>query len=111
MVQRKRMSLLDDLEMQRCTTNRMLTKFLLILCIVLILYITFNIINRAKERREVDLLVSEIQNEIFIKQCNLNKMYCCSYKDSVACDKWVENNCLESDGALEINCSNIQINN
>ena len=41
---------------------------LLILCIVLILYITFNIINRAKERREVDLLVSEIQNEIFIKQ-------------------------------------------
>lgn len=105
MPQRKRMSLVDDLEMQRCTSNKVLTNFLLILCIGLILYITFNIVSRARERRQVNQLVSEIQTEIFIKQCNLNKMYCCNYRDKSACDKWAENNCIESDGSLEINCS------
>lgn len=105
MPHRKRMSLVDDLELQQCTSNKVLTNFLLILCIGLILYITFNIIGRAKERRQVNELVSSIQAEIFVKQCNLNKMYCCNYRDKGACDKWAENNCVEKDGSMEIDCS------
>jgi hypothetical protein len=104
MVQRKRMSLVDDLEFQKCQTNKILTNFLFILCISLILYITFSIISQNKEQRKIDNLVSEIQNDIFIKQCALDKMYCCKYKDKVACDKWVEANCIEKDGSLQINC-------
>ncbi len=102
----KRMSLEDEIKEQRFIANKKLTNFLLILCIILVAYITYNIIQKSNEQKRVDLLLNQIQNELYLKQCNLNKMYCCNYKDQNACDKWVENNCVESDGSLQINCKN-----
>lgn len=67
-------------------------------------YISIGIIQREQERQRIDEIVNSIQNEIFLKQCHLDKMYCCGYKDKEACEKWHKANCSEENGSLEINC-------
>ena len=79
---------------------------LVLLCVVTIVaFIAVNIMRRDRERKRIDEIVSSIQNEIYLKQCHLDKMYCCGYKDKDACEKWHRENCSEEDGSLEINCN------
>ena len=78
---------------------------LILVAVVILSYLSFQIIKREQEKRKIDEIVSSIQNEIYVKQCNLDKMYCCGYKDQNACDNWVKANCTEPDGSLEINCN------
>ena len=78
---------------------------LLLICAVSVIsYISIGIVKRERERQRIDEIVSSIQNEIYQKQCHLDKVYCCGYKDKDACEKWVKSNCTEENGALEINC-------
>ena len=78
---------------------------LITLAIIVIVYISLGIIKRERERKRIDEIVTSIQNEIYLKQCHLDKMYCCGYKDKEACEKWKNANCSEEDGSNEINCN------
>ncbi len=72
--------------------------------LIVMSYMSFNYLKSQRERKRIDEIVVSIQNEIYLKQCMLDKLYCCEYKDVDACDKWVANNCLEEDGSPEMNC-------
>ncbi len=90
-----------------CRSNNFLMVIFILIAVCIVSYITVNAIQNEREKQKIDEIVSSIQNEIYLKQCNLDKMYCCGYKDQKACDNWVEAGCTESDGSLEINCSSI----
>ncbi len=72
------------------------------------IYILFINIKENKERKKFDEIVANIQNEIFLKQCHLNKIYCCAYKDKQSCKKWEQDSCSEADGSLKIDCKDIK---
>ena len=77
---------------------------IIILSIFITVYIGTGIIKREHEKQRINDIINSIQNEIYIKQCHLDKMYCCGYKDKEACKKWTDANCTEEDGSLKINC-------
>ena len=77
---------------------------LLIIAFAIVICVSIGIMRRERERQKIDEIVNSIQNEIYLKQCNLDKMYCCGYKDKEACKKWIDANCTEENGSLEINC-------
>ena len=87
--------------------NKVLALLLIISVITFSIYIAKIMIERKREKQKIDEIIASIQSEIFIKQCQLDKMYCCGYKEQTSCDKWVEKGCTEPDGALEINCTSI----
>lgn len=89
--------------------NNIVMVALIILAVVFIALITVGIIKKEREKQKIDAIVSSIQNEIYVKQCNLDKMYCCGYKDKSACEKWAEASCSEPDGSLEINCKDLKL--
>ena len=73
--------------------------------IAIVIYISVGVIKQERERKKIDEIVSSIQNEIFLKQCHLDKVYCCGYKNKDACKKWAEANCSEENGSLKIDCN------
>ena len=75
--------------------------------IFVVAYIGIGIIKREHEKQRINNIINSIQNEIYIKQCYLDKMYCCAYKDKEACRKWVDASCTEDDGSLEIKCEKL----
>ncbi len=76
----------------------------IVLGILIVSCIGAGIVKREHEKQRINDIINSIQNEIYIKQCNLDKMYCCGYKDKEACKKWTDANCTEDDGSLKINC-------
>lgn len=78
---------------------------LIVLAIIVVAYISICVLKKERERQRIDAIVSSIQNEIYLKQCHLDKMYCCGYKDKEACEKWIAANCTEEDGSQQINCN------
>lgn len=89
-------------------------KWNIILCLLLItlatafaIYAIEIMMQRKQEKLQIDEIISSIQSEIFIKQCQLDKMYCCGYKDENSCNKWIEKGCTEPDGSPNINCATI----
>ncbi|MBR1544903.1 MAG: hypothetical protein IJ638_03095 [Alphaproteobacteria bacterium] len=85
--------------------NNVIMILFIAFAIFVVAYISIGIVKRERERQRIDAIVSSIQNEIYLKQCHLDKMYCCGYKDKDACEKWAKANCSEEDGSLEINCN------
>lgn len=94
----------ENMEPIVCKTNNFLMIIFILIATTIIAYITYAAIQNEKEKQKIDKIVLSIQNEIYLKQCNLDKMYCCGYKDKNACENWVKAECTESDGSLEINC-------
>ena len=56
--------------------NNIVMVALIILAVIFIALITVGIIKKEREKQKIDAIVSSIQNEIYVKQCNLDKMYC-----------------------------------
>ena len=87
--------------------NIILCLSLIILATAFAIYTIEIMMQRKHEKQQIDEIISSIQSEIFTKQCLLDKMYCCGYKDDTSCNKWTENGCTETDGSPTINCATI----
>ncbi len=84
--------------------NNIIVMIFIIISIIGVVYISIGIVKRERERQRIDEIVNSIQNEIYLKQCHLDKVYCCGYKDKDACERWAKSNCSEENGSLQINC-------
>ena len=80
---------------------------LIIFVTTITIYSAKKLIQQKQEMEQIDEIIASIQAEIFIKQCQLDKMYCCGYKDEESCNKWLEKGCVESNGTPAINCTTI----
>ncbi len=76
-----------------------------IIATIVLVCVVIGIIKEKRKRQRIEEIIASIQNEIYLKQCYLDKMYCCEYKDKDACEKWINASCTEEDGSLEINCN------
>ncbi|MDR1476574.1 MAG: hypothetical protein LBI17_00395 [Rickettsiales bacterium] len=71
----------------------------------LIAYVSISQMRMSEEQKRIDAQISEIKNEIFVRQCRLDKIYCCSGRGDDACARWSEQNCREDDGLDQIACN------
>jgi hypothetical protein len=92
--------------------DSLFVKIVAVLLAVFVAYFAVSVARRASDRRrqaqerlKIDLEIEEIKGEIFIRQCNLEHMYCCHYNRKEACAKWKGAGCREAGGAGEIDCA------
>jgi hypothetical protein len=70
-----------------------------------IAYVSVSRIRAKEEQERIDRQIEDIKEEIFVRQCRLDKIYCCSNRSEEACARWTEQNCREDDGTEQIACA------
>ncbi|MDR2098484.1 MAG: hypothetical protein LBO78_00465 [Rickettsiales bacterium] len=92
--------------------DSLFVKIVIILLVLFAAYFASTMVRRMSERRKlaeerlkIDREIEEIKDEIFVRQCNLERMYCCHYNRKEACAKWKEAGCRETGGGSDIDCA------
>ena len=70
----------------------------------LVAYIVVSQARIREEQKLIDAEIGKIKSEIMVRQCRLDRIYCCRRGDDVACARWNESGCRGEDGSAEIGC-------
>jgi hypothetical protein len=88
----------------KITTGRMAAGAASLAAATLIAYFSVGQMRMKAAQKRIDAQIAEIKDEIFVRQCRLDKIYCCGGKGDDACANWAKQNCREDDGSYQIAC-------
>ncbi|MDR1476606.1 MAG: hypothetical protein LBI17_00575 [Rickettsiales bacterium] len=69
-----------------------------------IAYIVVSQARMKEEQKRVDAEVEKIKGEITVRQCRIDRIYCCRRNDREACARWSDSGCLTDSGSPDIDC-------